>query len=661
MPLYDFRGRVSFDYILMNDGTLIIPGTNLTMDGEPVFEFIDHTVPIYAFTSDFHEKAVVGSLINYTIVLSCTNNADPRRPLTVSVPIPGGFTLVNAETVEGVYNSTTGKWTVTLVNQQASLNLLLEPVTVGEQPQLVVLDGTILELSKTCEIVATDTGAIVSHEGSLEDYPVTVANLQPGKLYTVISYSKVIETGVTGIHTGVKNNRLSVVNGVEVFGSRATIQNNIQKIVTAFIYDSSNPVIIRRYSEYESVSLDTDDLWYGLCINEGFNTVYSQSTNLLTNPEALFDDTGSTDLTIPGNSESAEYVYEFSPTTTPSNEFFTGILMTLNSFGAVASGIQAQIKTDERESEIKTTFLTPSQRMSLGDVTDNWSLNQDYIQNKALFAHLKIRNTILNQQSFNYSNLTLTLYSAKDETGGAHTIIYNGVHGRIHGLSIDADRNPEGPQFNLETLTMAFMDGELPIRFNITSKELEIDFTISGNTLEEAQTRLRSISRWFKNSRTLMSRPVYNSLIFTYDLTKEYFVIFKDVIEVEKNITSLVCTAKFYVPDGVARSIEPVVSGPIGSNAGEIRVWPLIEVKTDGSSQLVVRDTVTGNTITLNDSPGENTTLYIDCEKRTITDDAGNEYQTDLALNTVWINFLDEYSITTTGGVFQQLSYRPGY
>jgi len=75
----------------------------------------------------------------------------------------------------------------------------------------------------------------------------------------------------------------------------------------------------------------------------------------------------------------------------------------------------------------------------------------------------------------------------------------------------------------------------------------------------------------------------------------------------------------------------------------------------------VVRDTVTGNTITLNDSPGENTTLYIDCEKRTITDDAENEYQTNLALNSVWINFLDEYSITTTGGVFQQLSYHPGY
>lgn len=661
MILYTPSGRLTIDGIMLLDGTFILPGTRLTTDGEFLFEFIDHTIPIYALESNLQSKAVIGSLISYTIRLSCTNNADPGKALTVSVPIPAGFDLVNAETLEGTYNPTTGKWVVHLDNQEANLNLLLEPLVVGEQSQTVTLDGTITEITKTCEIIVSDTGSIVSHDTPLADYPYTVANLQDGKLYTVISYSKVTESEVTGIHEGVRNNRLSVVNGVEIFGSRATIQNNIQKLISTFIYDSTNPVIIRRYDQYQSVSILTNDEWLGLCINEGYNTVYTESTNLLSDPAALFDDTGSSELILPGNSESAEYVYEIAAAATLANQFFTGILLGLNSFGMTPSGIQVQIKTDEKESEKKSTFVSGTGSISFGDMADMWGLIEGDIQNETLYVHIILRNTILNEQLFRYGNLRMALYYVNDETGGTHSIIYNGLHGRVHGFSIDNDNNPAGPQFGLETLKLAMMDGELPIRFNIESKELQVDFIVSGNTLEEAQVKLQSISNWLSNDRNIMSRPVLNSLIFTYDLTREYFVVFKDVIEVEKNITSLLCTAKFLVPEGVARSTEPIVTGPVGTNPGKIRVWPVIEVKTDGSAQLNITDSITGNTITLNNTPPENTTLYIDCEARTILDDSGTDYATNLGLNTIWINFIKEYSITVNGGVLQRVSYYPGF
>lgn len=822
MALYDLTGRISIDYLFMDDGTPIISGSMLTLDGELLFELIDHTVPVYALSSNLQSKALVGTYISYYVKLECTNNADPGKQLVTNINIPSGFDVVNAYTPEGTYNEFTGKWSVNLnSDQEAYLYFIVDVIGDGTQEQTATLDGTIETITSTCTTSTNDSdGGIALREVDLQDYPLTLANMQDGQAYTFISYSKVTESGVTGIHDGILNNRLSVlnadkvdnlappnvatggnllgttggmvpyggassgditistaqfyfgsksfyvggltlgegagytgtfeigktyttriyirgpnginwtaygggtsysfqttgdwmyvdltytatatnhiprverggaseqymwlggfitiegssipdgvmdlatgdiINGEQYLGDRATVQDNIEKTTCTFIYDSSKELYIRQYDEYKSISTTTSDRWYGICLNEGHNTDYSESTNLLSDPEALFDDTGSTDLTLPGNSESAEYVYEIASSTTLSSQFFTGILLNLNSFGMVASGIQAQITTDEVESEIKSTFVSGTGSISFGDMADMWGLNEQDIQDETVYLHLIIRNTTLNEQSFSYSNLLAVMYYANNEIGDSHSIIYNGMHGKAHGFSIDNDNNPAGPQFGLETLKLAMMDGELPIRFNIESKELQVDFIVSGNTLEEAQVKLQSISNWLSNDRNIMSRPVLNSLIFTYDLTREYFVVFKDVIEVEKNITSLICTAKFLVPEGVARSTEPIVTGPVGTNPGKIRVWPVIEVKTDGSAQLNITDSITGNTITLNSTPPENTTLYIDCAARTILDDSGTDYATNLGLNTIWINFIKEYSIAVIGGVLQRVSYYPGF
>jgi predicted phage tail component-like protein len=292
-----------------------------------------------------------------------------------------------------------------------------------------------------------------------------------------------------------------------------------------------------------------------------------------------------------------------------------------------------------------------------------WRLNEEKIQGKSLFIHLKISNTILNTQLFSYNKLKLILYYMDNEIGDANTVIYNGEHGKLYGLFMTGDVNPAGASYDLETLKINMMDGELPIRFNIQSKELEVDFTVDGDTLEDSQRKLRAIRSWFANVRNSMTIPTYNSLIFTYDPNLEYFVIFKDVIEVEKEITSLHCTAKFYVPAGVAMAVNPLRSGPVGRNPGEIRVWPLIEIKANGSDSIVLTDTKTGLTITLNESITANTQLFFDCANRTVTDSAGNDYTTSLGLNTAWINFMGkaDYNITLTGGILQQLTFKPGF
>lgn len=654
-------GRFVHNNIFSDEGDLVLVGTTRLIDGTLLITPKDHTIPDYVFTSDLHSKAVVGSNISYNIVLTCSNNVDPGKPLSVDVPIPTGFSLVNAISNEGTYNVTTGKWNLVMDNQSAILNLILSVNTAGSNSQTVSLDGNTATLTKTCVISATDTGTIASCGVDLNDFPNTISNLQEGLLYTIVLYSRVHETGVTGIYDGVKNNRITITNGSTYYGTRAISQDTITKIYVTFIYDENQPLVFTHYEEYQSVSTNTSNRIYGFCVKEGLDLDYDTNKSLFTDPLALFDDTGSTNLVLEGNTESAIYQYEFAASSTTASQFFSGLMASLNTFGTATSGLQIQIETEDGDISLtKSLPLTSTGQVQFGELGDMWSLTDEKIQNKKLYITLSFINSTTIQQTFSYGNLQLTMYYADDTTGGDHTIIAKEIHGKIYGIALDKDKHDEGPIYNLETKTLPLTDGELPIRFNITKKTLEADFVIHGDTLEESQTILKSIRRWLRNERNVMNRPVTYPLQFTYDLSRVYNVLFVDAIETEKRITSIACTIRFTVPEGVGRSINPVISGPVGQNQGECEAWPIIEVKTTGNSTLIITDTITGNQMTLTDAPAENTILYFNCATQTVEDSAGTDYTLNMAKNTVWISFMSTYQISVTGGIFQQLSYYPG-
>ena len=105
-------GRYVLDgWRFANDGTRVREGTMFLEDGTRLYHLIDHTIPIYEFTNTLQTKALLNSKISYNIALTCINNVDHGNPLTITVPIPDGFTLDYAISNEGTYDSVTGKWT----------------------------------------------------------------------------------------------------------------------------------------------------------------------------------------------------------------------------------------------------------------------------------------------------------------------------------------------------------------------------------------------------------------------------------------------------------------------------------------------------------------------------------------------------------------------
>lgn len=837
MVLYDLQGRISLDYLFMEDGTPIIQGAMMTEDGWPLYELTDHKVPIYSIISTLPLKTLADNILSYNITVQCINNADPGRELHVSIDMPPGFEVIESMSDEGEYNQDTGKFSCYLNNDGiATLNLLVDVFGTGSETQTASLDGTDVTLISNCDVYTTDSdGGIAFREVDLTSYPDTLANMQDGKLYTVVSYTKVIESGVTGIHDGVRNNRLSVINvdkinnfahanialgtdvnmditgysshlgavvtsstewykngsrswkvecdgtqsdqgvistaslrqvveegkdytvqttikgasgsvkvhlqfynathtittaviesvsldgteitktitgtapegtkyvsmvirtngtqnitfyydeiiivegssipeydymdingdliigGEEFFGSQATLQNSIQKQTCTFIYDSTKELYIRQHDQYKAISTTTTNRWYGLCINEGFNTEYSPSKELLSHPEALFDDTGSAELTLEGNSESVEYIYQILvPSLTGNNNpFYNGIELHLNTFTG-DSNIEVYLESDNGStSQIQSTYINHSGSIQFGGTADLWGLTNEDLNGATLSIHFKVSNSSQITQTFSFNNLTAYMYYQDDKTGGRYGFSLDGVHSRNYNIILSDDDNPSGLSKNISTLELPKTDGVLIIDDTGGAKKVKLTCHIRDSNFESTQRLLNNITKWMSSNKNEYNIPLLKSLILDYDPTKEYFVVLNDQIDVSKKGTWIKFTATFLIPSGTAKTTEQKITGHNGVNNGLTKIRPVIVVEADGSSSITLTDTVnTSLKVGLNVAVATGTVLTIDCEERTITDEAGTDYTGYITLDTVWPAIPPgEYSFNINGGQVRYIAF----
>jgi hypothetical protein len=661
LVLFTYDGQICFNNTNFDDGTLIIPKTHINTDGITIYIFKDHIIPIYLLRNRLQSKALIDTYISYNITLTCENKADPGLPLKVKIPISKEFKYQNSISHEGNYNSETEIWTLTLKNNTATLNFILQPQTTGTVTQTVTFEKDGTTLTNSCEIVENDPEDIYYNEEPLKNYPTNIANLQDGKLYTVVKYAYLNITDESMIE-GVHNNRLTVINGMETIGEHIIHQRNWEKITTTFIYTKDHPITIREYGTGNHPHIPIEELWAGLCINEGFNTQYRESFPLLSNPTAFMNDTGYTELELPGQNTSTPYTYTTPPITIPSKEhpIVTGLKLILNNFHTNQSGITVQLCNDIGIcSAVKTRPLQFIGQIQLGDMADTWQLPNQEIKDHTLRIQLKFNNNTLQNRIFTYNNLKLITYWEDDQNIGLTGFTVNNIHSRIYQIYFDHDNN-QNIELNFKTLEFPQTDGTIPVGQNITPRELEIQFKILGNTLEETETKYRHITNWLQNKRTQANTPIPNTLIFDYNPQLEYQVVLKK-LEAEKNISTYHCKASFLIPDGVGHTIEPVITGPIGMNMGKTPANPLITVKSKGEDKIILKDQITDYTLTLNQKTDENMVLYFNCENRTVTNTQGDNYTSHITIDSVWFKFYTEYDLTCSGALIESIQYHETY
>ena len=609
----------------------------------------------------------MNSRLTYKIVLTATNGIDQGVGIPVDVEIPAGFTLVSATSNEGNYNQTTHIWTPKLNSSKtATLYLEVLPTTTGSKTQTATETEFNTTLSSTCNIVATDSDVITVTDATITD-AATLNNLADGETYTFSAYNMLHDANYSSIFAGVRNNRIAVINGNEVRGSRITAQNVDTRVSVVFTYDSSQTLNVRLYGQYGSVSPTQVDEWAGYAIKQGYDDTYSESGNLLVNPEALFSNAVTSQITIPAGESSSKYSYAFDNIPQPDglNPFFRGIMVTLDVTTRLNSGITLQLKSSSGNDSniLSKNFTTENTQIIFGGDLDLWGLSSDDLINQDLTLDVTFNNISASQITPQYSNINLILYWMEDETNGRYGFTYNGVHSRNYGIFVTDITDPEGVDSDITTYDANKMDGSLPTSQDIKSKTVDISFWVAGDTIIEAKAKLQLIGQWLASVRNDYNYPTPNDLIFDINPDRKYEVLLDGKIDDDVNITALECKATFLIPSGMAISAEAISTGATGTNNGISKARPIITVLTDGSSTIVLNDAVSEQQIMINATIASGTLLTINCANQTIIDENGVDYIA--SVDNMNVNFAfapsADYNIYITGGTIQNVEYDETY
>jgi hypothetical protein len=454
-----------------------------------------------------------------------------------------------------------------------------------------------------------------------------------------------------------------IVGGNRYIGEKVSVESQYQKLILPFQYDSANPLTIRLYGQYQTISTTCDDRWAGIGLYQGYQTEYSAPVNLLSDPPQLLDDIGSSNITLDSNSESATYVYDVTvPVLGNALDFFTGAELTVNSFANSNSSIEVYLENGEGVvSNTKSSFISTTGKITFGDMADLWGLGTDDVEGQTIQVVIKFTNTTRNEATFSYSNIQLKLYYVTDETGSSSGFRAKGTHSMNYQLFVQEVEIPEGPDRYIGTVNFPLSDGETIVNYSLKSKEIKVNFVVWGNTLDEAKLKLRNINKWLTNDRNTLSIPEPYDLIFDFEDDMSYQVILGEPIDTEIQYTSILCEATFTVESGVALTTEEKITGPVGSNDGIVKIKPVVTVLCDGSATITITDSETSQSLKINTTITDGTIITIDCENRTVTDENGTDYTTDVDIESIWFHFTNDYNISSTGGIVQSVAFNEGY
>lgn len=627
---------------------------------------VDYTNPTYSISNELPSIALTGSTVSYTVTVTSTNNITQGEALGVIVPLPGGFTLKSYNASSGTFDGSTGAWNPVIGSDyKATLTLVCTITGSGNIDQTVQITDAEATATNTAtvNVVSSDPGSVASAEAPLTD-PTLLKNLINGETYTIIGYNKVVDSGYSGIAGGIKNNRICVVNGETILGSRVTTQGSYQKVSVQFQYDSSQSLTLRLYGQYQSLSTVSQEYWGKFAVMKGDGVIYEIPSNLFSDPTLLESNTDYTSVTLDSTEETAPYSYNFGVIPNQGdNTFFKGVSMSIDCLNAGNSEIELQLINDQGiSSNIKSYVLGSDETViQLGGENDLWGLKSEDIDTKTLSLLITVKNTSLSTITPGFKNLQLFFYWQTDETNGAEGFTIDGTHSRNYGIIMYDYSVPEGVEPDLNELTMSRMDGSLITSQTGKSKALTISFRVFGDDLTDATTKLKEINTWLANTRNSMCLPTPKSLIFDFDPDRQYEVLLSKPISSDPEYGVLECEAEFIVPKGVALSATEKVTGSTGTNDGIIGVRPNITLLATGESSITVTDTVTSQSVTINHTIASGTLITIDSANRTVTDSNGVDYTQYIDINSVWFSFMADYNLTCTGGLIQNLSYYEGY
>jgi len=590
---------------------------------------------------------VRGEDFAYTITID--TNQDLIKNKTVNIPLNEGVLLRRIQNINGTYDSRTGIWNATFVNRKATLTLNLTAISPGDFTQQVTLGTNVFLQNFTIigQEVTRCNYSIIEPPESFFRF------LEDGELYNLSTICTVKDTYLNSIYNGVKNNKIGVLIGEnEVLGTRCSSVNSLQEIYVEFTYNKDLPLRIIIYGQYLELDLTNSMLFGAWQLKQGpySESEYENPVILFDNLESLIENVDYTSTTIPTRRSTAKYNFKdinFAGLESDENLIKRGIAISFDYEIESELIVESQLHSD-RSTNRRSVILNPNNNFCIiGDLTEKWGLKSHEINLNRFSFDLKFINSTIQNQDVSIKNVCLILFYEKDITEGALGFTLEGEHCRDYGIFMLKDLDDWGGANNkIDRLNLKGSDGELGTGSNIEAKTINVPFEVEGDTVEEAELLFQKAVQWITKDTNKGIIPSKQELIFDSAKNISYMVIPEGGFKKKYNIATIESTANFLILDGVGFSRETKVTGPVGVNNGLRNVYPVLQVVCLGGPVKIV-ESVDKQEMTLSGNWENGRILTIDCYKRTIFDNLGNNHTNKATLSWGWFGLLGEYDFSS--------------
>jgi|GEM_PF-6001349 len=428
------------------------------------------------------------------------------------------------------------------------------------------------------------------------------------------------------------------------WSSAISVFNEWEEKTVSFEYDNENPLYILITGDYMNNHPDECRIVFtDICIIEDFNEYESPGNFLIPINETLLS---SSEISLNTLSHSNSVViYDF-----PFNEDFgtndniaiRGIEFICNVDSDSDCVLKAKLKSSHgKTGERSIVINSDDKEISLGGVFDLWGFNiSEMINLKDWSIELQLQNllnTDVKTVDISISDIKIIVYFLPLKINRVFCIV-DGENMRHRGMFLKSVKLLPGLKTKTRYITVEGSDFNEPGSMNITQKEIEIEFSVRGCTIEETTELLRDIAKFMTNDRDELNNAIPKRIEFSHIPGYHFDYILEDPIDEDPKTIGYESKMKLTIYDGTSWANEDTVTNTSGANEGISKVQPVIEC-VPLSTSIEINEITHDQKFTIaNDDFNSSSIVRIDCanQKVEFKDNIDNEEWEDITYLADW-------------------------
>lgn len=493
---------------------------------------------------------------------------------------------------------------------------------------------------------------------------------------------------ISSFHDYYRNFRLGVYNGpdfdsdiaknvyenTKIWSSVMTVLNEEEEKSVSFQYDDENPVYIIITGEYSDGNPFDFNFQYTLPvvyeINEEYNTDYILPVPLQ-NVIAADDQA---DINIPNFKSTNPFVcFDFpfdEDFQTGENIAIRGVELGIDITANEQLGVAATLKAPTGEIGSNSIIYNSEneEHLTIGGEFDLWGFDiSDMVDLSNWELEIQLNNNFNNPNGeidISLNNITLTFYFIEVEETVVKCFI-NGEDIRWYGMFLKNAEVPKALKMDTKYITNEGTDTNTPIKQNITTSEIKLEFGVHGCTIFETSKLLNEISKLIINERDRLNRPIPNIIEFEHFPGEHFEYICNENLDYDVEAADFETSIKLEVPTGTSFSNYDTITGSTGVVRGVAKVNPVLVITNIVGETVEIIETNTEQKFTINypfDQVTANT-VEIDCINRKVylkeneEDGTGQDITNYVDFNSDWFVLDNRFSFNALNCIVQSTRF----